>query len=313
MEKMKEERKIESVVILGAGPAGLTAALYAARAELTPLVITGMQLGGQASLTHQIENYPGFPEGIGGADLGDLFKQQAERFGARLAFDVVTEVDLSQLPFRIKTYGQEIFSKTVIVATGADPVHFSVPGEKELTGKGVSYCATCDGYFFKNKHVVVVGGGDSALEEAIFLTKFADKVSLIHRRDTFRAGAILQSRVRENHKIECIMDSVVKEIKGIDKVNAVIIQHVKTAALTELPADGVFIFIGHAPNNGIYQGQLALDEKGYIRVDEKMKTSVDGVFACGEAADANFKQVVVSAGMGAIAAISAGRYLESLE
>ncbi|HOW92851.1 MAG TPA: thioredoxin-disulfide reductase [Anaerolineaceae bacterium] len=313
MENMDEERKIESVVILGAGPAGLSAALYAARAELAPLVITGMQLGGQAALTHQIENYPGFPEGIGGAELGDLFKQQAERFGARFEFDIVTEVNFAQTPFCIKTYHREYLTEAVIIATGADPVHLNVPGEKELTGKGVSYCATCDGWFFKQKNVVVVGGGDSALEEAIFLTKFAAKVIIIHRRNAFRAGAILQTRVRENPKIEYLMESVVKKINGSDKVTSVTIQHVKSGAQSEILADGVFIFIGHTPNNDIYKGQLVLDEKGYIKVDEKMRTSVKGVFASGEAVDAEFKQVVISAGMGASAAISAGRYLESLD
>lgn len=313
MENTREEQKIESVIILGAGPAGLSAALYAARAELAPLVITGMQLGGQAALTHQIENYPGFPEGIGGAELGDLFKKQAERFGARFEFDIVTEVNFSQSPYRIKTYNREYLAEAVIIATGADPVHLNIPGEKELTGKGVSYCATCDGWFFKQKNVVVVGGGDSALEEAIFLTKFAAKVIVIHRRDAFRAGAILQSRVRENPKIEFLMDSVVKKINGSDKVTAVTVENVKTGMQSEITTDGVFIFIGHTPNNKIYHDQLVLDEKGYIKVDEKMKTSVKGVFACGEAADAEFKQVVISAGMGASAAISAVRYLESLD
>lgn len=313
MEENELVQKIESVIILGAGPAGLSAALYAARAELSPLVITGMQPGGQAALTHQIENYPGFPDGVGGVELGDLFQKQAERFGARFEFDVATEVNLKSTPFQIKTYNKEYLSRVVIIATGADPVHLNIPGEVELIGKGVSYCATCDAWFFKQKNVVVVGGGDSALEEAIFLTKFAASVTIIHRRDEFRAGAILQSRARENPKIKLLMDSVVREIKGTDKVTSVAVQNVKTGMVSELPTDGVFIFIGHTPNNDIYKGQLTLDEKDYIKVDEKMRTSVVGVYACGEAADAEFKQVVISAGMGASAAISAGRYLESLE
>lgn len=309
---MEEDKKIESVIILGAGPAGLSAALYAARGALEPLVITGMQLGGQAALTHQIENYPGFPEGIGGTELGELFQKQAERFGARFVFDVATEVDFSCKPLRVKTFSGEYETKSVIIATGASPVNLSVPGEKELTGKGVSYCATCDGWFFKGKQVVVVGGGDSALEEAIFLTKFASKVMIIHRRDQFRAGAILQTRARENPKIDFLMDSVIKEIRGTDRVKEIVVQNVKSGLITELPADGVFVFIGHTPNNEIYQTQLKMDKKGYLEVDDKMRTSVEGVFACGEAADAEFKQVVISAGMGASAAISAGRYLENL-
>ena len=309
---MEEDKKIESVIILGAGPAGLSAALYAARGALEPLVITGMQLGGQAALTHQIENYPGFPEGIGGTELGDLFQKQAERFGARFVYDVATEVDFSSKPLRVKTFSGEYETKSVIIATGASPVNLSVPGEKELTGKGVSYCATCDGWFFKGKQVVVVGGGDSALEEAIFLTKFASKVMIIHRRDQFRAGAILQTRARENPKIDFLMDSVIKEIRGTDRVKDIVVQNVKSGLITELPADGVFVFIGHTPNNEIYQTQLKMDKKGYLEVDDKMRTSVEGVFACGEAADAEFKQVVISAGMGASAAISAGRYLENL-
>lgn len=307
---MEEKKKIESVIILGAGPAGLSAALYAARGALLPLVITGMQPGGQAALTHQIENYPGFPHGVGGAELGDLFQKQAERFGARFEYDVVTEVDFNSKPFRVKTHSTEYLAETVIIGTGASPVLLNVPGEKELTGKGVSYCATCDGFFFKEKNVVVVGGGDSALEEATFLTKFAATVTVIHRRDEFRAGAILQSRARQNPKMGFLMDSIVKEIKGTEKVTSVIVQHVKTGNISDVPTDGVFIFVGHTPNNHLYRGQLELDEWGYIKVDDKMSTSIEGVYACGEAADAEFKQVVISAGMGASAAISVGRYLE---
>jgi len=215
---MAEENQIESVIILGAGPAGLSAALYAARGELHPLVFTGMQPGGQAALTNMIENYPGFPDGVGGVELGELFQKQAEKFGARIEYDVVTSVDFSTKPLRVNTYNQAYQAETVIVATGASPVPLNVPGEKELVGKGVSYCATCDGWFFKEKEIVVVGGGDSALEEAIFLTKFSTKVTLIHRRDEFRAGAILQSRARENPKIGFMMNSIVKEIKGTEKV-----------------------------------------------------------------------------------------------
>lgn len=304
------ENNIESVIIIGAGPAGLSAALYAARAELSPLVFTGLQLGGQAALTHTIENYPGFPEGVSGPGLGELFQKQAERFGARVEYDSVTKVDLSQRPFRVKTFGKEYLAKSLIIASGADPVKLSVPGEKELTGKGVSYCATCDGWFFKDKAVAVVGGGDSALEEALFLTRYASKVTVIHRRDQFRAGALLQTRANENPKIEFLMDTVVKEVAGVEKVTHVVVENVKTRKRSELSVDGVFIFIGHTPNTSLYEGQLQMDEHGFIQTDLKMRTSVEGVFACGEVADANYKQVVTSAGMGAAAAIQASRFLE---
>lgn len=302
----------ESIVIIGAGPAGLSAALYAARGELNPIVLTGMQPGGQAALTFTIENYPGFPDGVGGSELGDLFQKQAEKFGARVEFDSVTSVDLKTRPFLVKTYNQEILAKSIIIATGASSIHLEVPGEEELAGRGVSYCATCDGWFFKGKEVIVVGGGDSALEEAIFLTRYASKVTIVHRRDELRAGAILQTRAQENPKIHFIFDTVVKEIKGDGKVTSVLVENVKTGERTEVPTDGVFVFIGHAPNNEIYQGQLEMDERGYIKVDTNMQTSVEGVFACGEAADGVYKQVVTSAGMGAIAAIAASRYLEEL-
>ncbi len=302
----------ESVVIIGAGPAGLSAALYAARAELSPLVLTGMQPGGQAALTFAIENYPGFPDGVGGSELGDLFQKQAERFGARVEFDSVTSVDLKTRPFLVKTYNREILAKTVIIATGASSIHLGVAGENELAGRGVSYCATCDGWFFKGKEVIVVGGGDSALEEAGFLTRYASKVTIVHRRDELRAGAILQTRAQQNPKIQFIFDSVIKEIKGDGKVTSVLVENVKTGERKEVDTDGVFVFIGHAPNNEIYKGQLEMDDRGYIKVDTNMQTNVEGVFACGEAADGVYKQVVTSAGMGATAAIAASRYLEEL-
>jgi len=300
---------IEKTIILGAGPAGLSAALYAARAELNPLVLTGLQPGGQAALTHTIENYPGFPDGVGGSELGDLFQKQAERFGARIEFDSVTGVDFSSRPLIVKTYSKEIKAETVIIATGASPVKLNAPGEDELVGKGVSYCATCDGWFFKEKKVIVVGGGDSALEEGLFLTRYASEVTIVHRRDEFRAGAILQKRMRDNPKIKLVLDSVVKEIRGTGKVESVLISNVKTSKETVQSVDGVFIFIGHSPNNELYKGQLEMDERGFIKVDHKMHTSVAGVFAAGEAADSDFKQVVTSAGMGAAAAIEAGRFL----
>lgn len=305
-----EDKKVEKVIIIGSGPAGSSAALYAARAELTPLVLTGMTLGGQAALTHTIENYPGFPDGVGGADLGTLFQKQAERFGARYEFDTVASVDFTKKPFQVKTYNNTYLAESVIIATGASSVLLNVPGESEYTGSGVSYCATCDGWFFKEKKVIVVGGGDSALEEAIFLSRYVSEVLLVHRRDEFRAGALLQKRVSENPKIKPILNSVVKSINGDGVVKSVTIENVKTGKVEDLDVDGIFIFIGHRPNNDLYKGQVKIDEKGYIVVDDKMQTNIPGVFAAGEAADSQFKQVIISAGMGAAAAMSASKYLQ---
>jgi thioredoxin reductase (NADPH) len=310
-KSQKKESKVEKVLILGAGPAGLSAALYAARAELNPLVLTGTEMGGQASLTHTIENYPGFPEGIGGAELGELFRQQAERFGARFEYDLATAVDLSQRPFKVRTYSSEFLAETLIIATGASPNHLNVPRESELTGRGVSYCATCDGWFFKDKKVVVVGGGDSALEEGLFLTRYATEVNIIHRRDQLRAGAILQKRARENPKIHFIWDTVVSEILGNGVVNGVRLRNLKTGEVRDFETDGVFIFIGHTPNTQIFQGQVEMTPQGYIVTDMQMRTSVAGVFAAGEVMDPHYRQVVTSAGMGAAAAIEATRFLEA--
>lgn len=309
-KKEDVEKKIEKVVILGAGPAGLSAALYAARAELDPLVLIGTELGGQASLTYTIENYPGFPEGVGGAELGELFKKQAEHFGARIEYETATEVDFSRRPFIVRTYSGEIQAETVIISTGASPNHLNIPGEKEFTGRGVSYCGTCDGWFFKEKKLVVIGGGDSALEEAIFLTRFASSVTIVHRRDELRAGAILQRRANENPKINFIWDTVPEEILGKDGVEGVRLRNVKTQEESIFPSDGVFIFIGHTPNTRIFKGQLEMDDNGYIKTDMTMKTNIQGVFAAGEVMDSHYRQVVTSAGMGAAAAIQAGRYLE---
>jgi len=306
----EKEVQHEKVLIIGAGPAGLSAALYAARAELSPLVLTGMQLGGQAALTFAIENYPGFPEGVGGAALGELFQKQAERFGARLEYDNADQIDLSVRPFKVNTYGKTYLAESLIIATGASSNLMDVPGEKALTGKGVSYCATCDGYFFKGKKVVVVGGGDSALEEALFLTRFATSVTLIHRRDAFRAGAILQHRVKAEPKITIIYDTVVTEVVGEQATKAVKLHNVKTGEDSLYDTDGVFVFIGHTPNTELFKGQLAMDDKGFIVVDALQQTSVAGVFAAGEAADSHFRQVVTSAGMGAAAAIQATHFLE---
>jgi thioredoxin reductase (NADPH) len=313
IQKDSEPQHIK-VLILGSGPAGLSAALYAARAELQPLVLTGTALGGQASLTHIIENYPGFPEGVGGVQLGELFQKQSERFGARFEFDLAKEVDLSQRPFKVKTDNGAVYlADTLIITTGASPNHLGVPGEELLTGKGVSYCGTCDGWFFKDRKVVVVGGGDSALEEGIFLTRFASSVTVVHRRDQFRAGAILQKRARQNAKIEFIFDTVLTDIKGEDKVESVRLKNVKTGEESDFQTDGVFIFIGHTPNTWLFKGQLDMDENGYLVTDNTMQTNIPGVFAAGEVNDPHFRQVVTSAGMGAAAAIQATRFLEESE
>ncbi|MFO7624908.1 MAG: thioredoxin-disulfide reductase [Anaerolineales bacterium] len=298
------------VLIIGSGPAGLTAGLYAARADLEPVVLTGMEHGGQVSLTYTVENYPGFPDGIGGQEMVDLFQKQAERFGARLEFDSATEVDLSQRPFRVKTYNKEYLTEALIIASGATPRHLNVPGENELTGRGVSYCATCDGWFFKDKDVFVVGGGDSALEESIFLTRYAKSITVVHRRNELRAGPILQKRAMENSKISFLFDTVVTEIVGKDAVKAVRLKNVKTNEEFERAADGIFIFIGHDPNTQLFQGQLEMDELGYLKVDPLMKTNVPGVYVGGEAGDPHFRQVITSAGMGAAAAMQAGRFLD---
>jgi thioredoxin reductase (NADPH) len=300
------------MLILGSGPAGLSAALYAARADLNPIVLTGMELGGQVSLTHIVENYPGFPEGVGGNELVELFQKQAERFGAKLEFDSATEVDLSQRPFNVKSYNSNYMAESLVITTGATPRHLNVPGESELTGRGVSYCATCDGWFFKDKDLIVVGGGDSALEEGIFLTRYANTVKIVHRRDELRAGQILQNRARSNPKIEFIWNTVLTEISGNGSVESVKYKDTITDKIGQLDIDGVFIFIGHIPNTQLFEGQLEMDEKGYLQVDHLMKTIVPGVFAAGEVADSHFRQVITSAGMGAAAAIQAGHFLEEV-
>ena len=313
-EKEKElEIEERELLIIGSGPAGLSAALYAARADLSPKVLTGMVLHGQASLTHDIENYPGFPDGVGGPELGQLFQTQAERFGAEVEMDNAVNVDLSQRPFTIETYSKKYIAKSLIITTGATPRNLNVDGEKELTGRGVSYCGTCDGWFFKDKHVVVVGGGDSALEEGLFLTRFAQSVTIIHRRDELRGGAILQNRALNNPKVKFIWDSIVTEIIGQEAVEAVQLKNLKTGEKTVHPTEGVFIFIGHTPNSELFEEQLEMDQQGYLKINKFMETNVPGVFAAGEIADPHFRQVITSAGMGAAAAIQATRYLENLE
>ncbi len=309
-QKVETSEKHVKVLILGSGPAGMTAALYAARADLEPVVLTGMELGGQVSLTYAVDNYPGFPEGISGAELVERFQKQAERFGAQTEFDTATLVDLSKRPFKIQTYSTTFLADTLIIASGATARHLDIPGEKELTGRGVSFCATCDAYFFKEKNVIVVGGGDSALEESIFLARFVKSVTIIHRRDEFRAGAILQNAVKDNPKIKFILNSVLTEIIGQDAVTGVRMKNIVTGEERKMPIDGVFVFIGHTPNTQLFEGQLEMELGGYLVTDRLMQTSIPGVFAAGEAADPHYRQVITSAGMGAAAALRANHFLE---
>jgi thioredoxin reductase (NADPH) len=309
------ETNVEEVIVIGSGPAGFTAGLYAARANLKPLLLTGNEYGGQVSLTYDIENYPGFPESLSGPDLVEKMKAQAEKFGTRVEFDYVHEIVVDQHPFIVRTAGgQEYKAKSLILSTGASPRYLHIPGEKEYTGKGVSYCATCDGFFFRGKDVLVVGGGDSAAEEAIFLTKFASRVRIVHRRDKLRAGKLLQDRVFANEKIEVIWNTVLTEVVGADgAVVGVKTLNTVTGAEGYLQTDGIFVFVGHLPNNKLMQDKLALDEDGHLIVDKKMRTNVPGVFAAGEIMDKVYKQVATSVGQGCAAAMQATRFLEEME
>ena len=309
--KMKKNTEnIENVIILGAGPAGLAAALYTARAELKPLVLAGSELGGQMALTDRIENYPGFPQGVGGIELAELFQKNAEKFGARVEYEAAQGIDLSNSPFLIKTFGKEFKTKVLIIATGASSKKLNIPGEKEFCGKGVSFCATCDGAFFKNKHVAVVGGGDSALEEGLFLTRYASMVTIIHRRKGLRASVLLQERVKENNKINFIWNTIVEEIIGNQTVNSLRLKDIITNTQTNISVDGIFIFIGHTPNSGLFKNWLEMDKNGYLQVDQHARTKIPGVFAAGEVADPSYRQVVTSAGIGAASAIEAIRFLQ---
>jgi thioredoxin reductase (NADPH) len=304
----------EKVIVIGSGPAGLTAALYTARAMLNPLVISGSELGGQISITNEVENYPGFPEGITGPELVQLMQKQAEKFGARVLIDEVTEVNFKEgPPFSVKTHGDTFEAEAVIVCVGASPHRLGVPGEEEMIGRGVSFCATCDGFFFRDKDVVVVGGGDSAMEEALFLTRFVSAVKVIHRRDELRAGETLKKRAFANEKISFIWDTVVEEIVGDGKVEAVRTRNVKTDETNDLATDGVFIYIGHYPNTSLFEGQLEMDERKYLITDKHMRTSVEGVFAAGEVQDPIFRQVATSVGQGCAAAMMTERWLEERE
>jgi thioredoxin reductase (NADPH) len=304
----------KKLTILGSGSAGLTAAIYAARANLEPLVIQGLQAGGQLTITTDVENFPGFPDGIQGPELMEEMHKQAERFGTQFIYDNAESVDLSKRPFLIKTSGEEIATDTLLICTGASAKLLGLESESKLMGHGVSACATCDGFFFKGKKVFVVGGGDTALEEAMFLTRFATSVTLVHRRDSFRASAIMADRAKQNPKIKFILDSVVLDVKDVSKgeVTSVVIQNLKTKETTEHEADGVFVAIGHKPNTELFQGQVELTQAGYIATNG-VKTSVHGVFAAGDVQDEVYRQAVTAAGSGCAAALEAQWLLESEE
>ena len=303
----------ERLVIVGSGPAGLTAAIYAARADLNPLLIEGMEAGGQLMLTTDVENFPGVPDGVMGPEMMDLFRKQAEKFGTRFVSGDVTRVDFSARPFGIWVGDDEIRADAVIVSTGASARWLGVPGEEKLRGHGVSACATCDGFFFRDRQIVVVGGGDSAMEEALFLTKFASKVTIVHRRDEFRASKIMVTRALDHPKIEVRWNSVVTEILGDDTVEAVRLEDVRSGETEEFSTEGVFMAIGHDPNTALFAGQLELDDKGYLRTFGTTATSVDGVFGAGDVVDFTYRQAITAAGMGCRAALDAERWLDAQE
>ncbi|MGD0728970.1 MAG: thioredoxin-disulfide reductase [Candidatus Micrarchaeaceae archaeon] len=302
----------ENVIIIGAGPAGYTAAMYTAREDFKPIVITGIARGGQLMLTTKIENYPGFPEGILGPDLMDMFSKQAESFGTRFINDNVTDIDLSKSPFRISVGNDTYYAKAVILAMGASAKWLNIESEQKFIGKGVSSCATCDAAFFKHKNVIVIGGGDTAMEDSLFLTKFADSVTIVHRRNEFRASKIMQSRVLANPKIRVLFDTGIEEIMGNEKVNAVKLKNLKTNEVATLPIDGVFVAIGYTPNTSFLEGKLKLDEKGYIITKDEVKTDIEGVFVAGDVADKVYRQAITAAGSGAKAALEVRNYLQEL-
>ncbi len=304
-----------TVIIIGSGPAGLTAALYAARANLRPLLVEGLEAGGQLMLTTMVENWPGFRDGIMGPDLMTEMRAQAERFGAEIAQATVSRVDVRERPFSIALDDGRTFTcEALIIATGASARWLEIGSDRKLSGHGVSTCATCDGYFFRGRPIAVVGGGDSAMEEAIYLTKFASKVTVVHRRDALRASKIMQDKAFANPKIEFIWDSEIAEVKDVGKgeVTSIVIRSLKTGVRTELPLDGVFIAIGHTPNTALFEGQITLDPAGYVVTHDGTRTSVPGVFAAGDVQDHVYRQAVTAAGSGCMAAIDAERYLEGL-
>jgi thioredoxin reductase (NADPH) len=312
---LAEVTEVRNIIVIGSGPAGYTAALYAARAQLKPLVFEGsVTAGGALMQTTEVENFPGFPDGIMGPELMDLMRKQAERFGAELVADDVIEVDLTADPKVVKTDGETHLARAVIIATGSAHRDLGVPGEKELSGHGVSYCATCDGFFFRGHDIAVVGGGDTALEEAMFLTRFGKSVTVIHRRDTLRATKIMQQRAFANPGIKFLWDSEVVEVQGSDKVTGLRIRNTKDGTEHVLPATGLFVAIGHDPRSQLFSGQLATDPDGYLLVDQpSTRTAIEGVFACGDVVDRTYRQAVTAAGTGCAAALDAERWLASQE
>jgi thioredoxin reductase (NADPH) len=308
---MTQMEDIRDVVIVGAGPAGLTAAIYTARANLAPLMIEGIEAGGQLMLTTEVENYPGFVDGIMGPELMESMRKQSQRFGTEILTENVTSVDLSERPFKVSTASATHLANSIIISTGAKARMLDIPGERELLGHGVSTCATCDGFFFRDQELLVVGGGDSAIEEATFLTKFASKVTVVHRRDSLRASKIMQDRAKSNPKIEFVWDTVLTEVTGNGKVTGAKTKNLKTGEEGELSAGGIFFAIGHIPNTSLFEGKLDLIE-GYIRTQPgSTATSVEGVFAAGDVVDYKYRQAITAAGMGCQAAIDAERWLES--
>ena len=299
------------VIIIGGGPAGYTAAIYAARANLKPLVLAGYAAGGQLMTTTEVENFPGYPEGVNGPDLVENMRKQAERFGAQILFKDVTKVNFAKKPFEVTFEDTVAHGKTVIVATGAAPRKLGLPSESRLWGRGVTSCATCDGAFYKGKDVAVTGGGDSAMEEANFLTRFASKVTVVHRRWELRASKIMADRARKNPKIAWQLGKVIDEVLGDPKVSGLRLKDTKTGAMSDLNVNGLFLAIGHIPNSSLVKSVLKMDEEGYILTSPKMETSIPGVFACGDVVDRTFRQAITAAGSGCQAAISAERYLEA--
>ena len=306
--------EVREIIVIGGGPAAYTAALYSARANLNPLVIEGFAWGGQLMITSDVENYPGYADGVLGPEMMQDLRRQAERFGTEFLTDDVTKVDFSERPFRVWVGDDEYRAEAIVVSTGANARQLGLESEKRLQGRGVSYCAVCDAAFFKEKEIVVVGGGDSAMEEATFLAKFASKVTVIHRRESFRASPIMVDRARSNDKIEFLLDSVVEEVLGEETVTGVVVRNLKTNERTELPADGFFVAIGHDPNTALFRGQLDMDEAGYIETKGKTtETNVEGVFAAGDVQDHVYRQAVTAAGSGCMAALDAERFLAAQE